>query len=91
MSTTTVKVRRKGIITLPVELRRQYDLKEGDILTLFDLGDGSFLLTPRVSQVDILADQMARLMADDGITLEDMLDALDQEREAYYRDQYAQD
>jgi bifunctional DNA-binding transcriptional regulator/antitoxin component of YhaV-PrlF toxin-antitoxin module len=32
-------------ITLPVELRRQYDLKEEDILTLFDLGDGSFLLT----------------------------------------------
>jgi hypothetical protein len=27
---------------------------------------------------------MARLMADDGVTLEDMLDALDQEREAYY-------
>ena len=90
MSATTVKVRRKGAITLPVELRRQYDLKEGDVLTLFDLGDGSFLLTPQVSQVDILADQMARLMADDGVTLEDMLDALDQERATYYRDHYAQ-
>ena len=32
MSATTVKVRRKGVIALPVELRRQYDLKEGDIL-----------------------------------------------------------
>ena len=90
MTTVTVRVRRKGVITLPVELRRQYDLKEGDVLTLFDLGDGSFLLTPQVSQVDILADQMARLMAEDGVTLEDMLDALDQEREAYYRDHYAQ-
>jgi len=90
MTTVTVKVRRMGAITLPVELRRQYDLKEGDVLTLFDLGDGSFLLTPQVSQVDILADQMARLMAEDGVTLEDMLDALDQERETYYRDHYAQ-
>ena len=90
MTTVKVQVRRKGIITLPVELRRQYDLKEGDVLTLFDLGDGSFLLTPQISQVDILADQMARLMAEDGVTLEDMLDALDQEREAYYRDHYAQ-
>jgi len=61
MTTVTVQVRRKGAITLPVELRRQYDLKEGDVLALFDLGDGSFLLTPQVSQVDILADQMARL------------------------------
>ena len=90
MTTVKVQVRRKGAITLPAELRRQYDLKEGDVLTLFDLGDGSFLLTPQVSQVDILADQMARLMAEDGVTLEDMLDALDQEREAYYRDHYAQ-
>jgi AbrB family looped-hinge helix DNA binding protein len=90
MPATTVTVRRKGVITLPVELRRQYDLKEGDALTLFDLGDGSFLLTPQVSRVDILADQMARLMADDGVTLEDILDALNQEREAYYRDHYDQ-
>jgi AbrB family looped-hinge helix DNA binding protein len=89
MTTVTVQVRRKGAITLPVELRRQYDLKEGDVLALFDLGDGSFLLTPQVSQVDILADQMARLMAEEGVTLEDMLEALDQEREAYYRDHYA--
>ena len=50
MSTVTVQIRRKGVITLPVELRRLYNLDEGDVLTLLDLGDGSFLLTPRISQ-----------------------------------------
>jgi len=54
MATTTVQIRRKGLITLPAELRRQYNLTEGDALTLVDLGDGSFLLTPRVSQVGCL-------------------------------------
>lgn len=90
MATMTVQIRRKGIITLPVELRRQYDLDEGDVFTLVDLGDGCFLLTPRVSQVARLGNQVARLMAEEGVALEEMLEALDQEREAYYREHYAQ-
>ncbi len=90
MATTTVQVRRKGVITLPVELRRRYNLGEGDVFTLVDLGDGSFLLTPRVSQVARLGDQVGRLMEKEGVTLEEMLEALDQEREAYYREHYAQ-
>ena len=88
MSTTTVQIRRKGVITLPVELRRQYGLGEGDVFTLVDLGDGSFLLTPRVSRVARMGDEVARLMAQEEVSLEEMLETLDQEREAYYREHY---
>ena len=90
MITMTVQIRRKGVITLPVELRRQYNLDEGDVFTLVDLGDGSFLLTPRVSQVARLGDQVARLMEEENVTLEEMLETLDREREDYYRERYAQ-
>ena len=89
MTTTTVQIRRKGLITLPVALRRQYGLGEGDVFTLVDLGDGSFLLTPRVSQVARLGDQVARLMEEEDVTLEEMLGALDGERESYYQEHYA--
>ena len=89
MATMTVQIRRKGVITLPVELRRRYDLDEGDVFTLVDLGDGSFLLTPQVSQVARLGDQVARVMAEEGVGLEEMLKVLDEERELYYRDHYA--
>lgn len=89
MATMTVQIRRKGVITLPVELRRRYGLDEGDIFTLVDLGDGSFLLTPQVSQVARLGDQVARVMAEEGVDLEEMLKVLDEERELYYRDHYA--
>jgi len=89
MATMTVQIRRKGIITLPVEIRRRYGLDEGDVFNLVDLGDGSFLLTPRVSQVARLGDQVARTMAEEGVDLEEMLKALDQEREFYYRKHYA--
>jgi bifunctional DNA-binding transcriptional regulator/antitoxin component of YhaV-PrlF toxin-antitoxin module len=88
--TMTVQIRRKGVITLPVELRRRYGLGEGDVFTLMDLGDGSFLLTPRVSQVARLGDQVGRVMAEEGVDLEEMLEALDQERELYYQEHYVQ-
>ena len=90
MTTLTVQIRRTGVITLPIELRRQYNLDEGDVFTLVDLGGGSFLLTPRVSQVARLGDQVAWLMEEEGVTLEEMLEALDQEREIYYQEHYAQ-
>jgi bifunctional DNA-binding transcriptional regulator/antitoxin component of YhaV-PrlF toxin-antitoxin module len=90
MTTMTVQIRRKGVITLPVEMRRRYGLDEGDVFTLADLGDGSFLLTPRVSQVARLGDQVARVMAEEGVDLEEMLEVLDQERELYYQEHYVQ-
>jgi bifunctional DNA-binding transcriptional regulator/antitoxin component of YhaV-PrlF toxin-antitoxin module len=89
MATMTVQIRRKGVITLPVELRRRYGLDEGDVFTLVDLGNGSFLLTPQLSQVARLGDQVARVMAEEGVGLEEMLKVLDEERELYYRDHYA--
>jgi AbrB family looped-hinge helix DNA binding protein len=89
MTTMTVQIRRKGVITLPVELRRQYGLGEGDVFTLVDLGDGSILLTSQVSQVARLGNQVARLVEEEGVTLEEMLEALDEERETYYSERYA--
>jgi AbrB family looped-hinge helix DNA binding protein len=86
----TVQIRRKGVITLPAALRRQYGLDEGDVFSLVDLGDGSFLLIPRVSQVARLGDQVAKLMEEKDVSMEEMLEALDQEREAYYQEHYVQ-
>ena len=88
---TTIQIRGKGTLTLPIELRRKYGLDEGDIITLIDLGDGSFLLTPIVSKVDRFGDRVAQAMAQEGVTLDEILAELDEERERYYRERYAGD
>jgi AbrB family looped-hinge helix DNA binding protein len=88
---TTIQIRSKGALTIPVDLRRKYGLDEGDIITLIDLGDGSFLLTPKVPKVDRLGDRVAQAMAKEGVSLDEILTALDEERERYYREQYARD
>ena len=37
-----------------------------------------------------MGDEVARLMAEEGVTLEEMMETLDQEREAYYQEHYVQ-
>lgn len=88
---TTIQIRGKGAVTIPIDLRRKYGLDEGDIITLIDLGDGSFLLTPKVTKVDRLGDRVAQAMAKEGISLDEILTALDEERERYYQERYAGD
>lgn len=88
---TTLQIRSKGSVTLPIELRRKYGLGEGDIITLIDLGDGSFLLTPIVTQVDRLGDRVAQAIAEERMSVDEILTTLDEERERYYQERYAGD
>jgi AbrB family looped-hinge helix DNA binding protein len=80
---TTLQIRRKGTVTLPASLRKKYKLEEGQILTLIDLGEGTILLTTKVSQVDKLADQIAEGFKRENITFDDLLQALDEVRKTY--------
>ncbi len=91
MTANTIQVRKKGAITLPMDLRAKYGVDEGDIFTLIDMGDGSFLLTPRVSQVNRLGDRVAEILKEENVSLDDLLCTLDEERERYYQERYAKD
>jgi bifunctional DNA-binding transcriptional regulator/antitoxin component of YhaV-PrlF toxin-antitoxin module len=80
--TVTVRMAQRGVVTLPKALREGYDLRPGDDFTLLDLG-GVFVLSPRRSEVDSLADRLTEALTEQGETLETMLQALREERERY--------
>ena len=82
MSSITLQVAQRGVITLPKELRDTYGIRPGDTMRLLDL-DGVFVLTPQPSQVDALADRLAAELSAKGETLETMLQALREERARY--------
>ena len=82
MSSITLQVAQRGLITIPKALRDTYNIRSGDALTLLDLG-GVFVLTPQRSEVDALAERIAAQWQDKGETLESMLQALREERERY--------
>ena len=83
----TVQVRKRGTLTLPAELREKYGIKPGDTFHLVDL-DGVFILTPMAPIVPELAREIERLRQELGLSTEDLLTALREQREAYYREHY---
>ena len=78
-----VKVVRRGVITLPKELRDRNHIEEGDLVTLLELGNGVVVMSPRRSRVDEIADKLAAEWKNSGETLESMLAALREVRSEY--------
>jgi bifunctional DNA-binding transcriptional regulator/antitoxin component of YhaV-PrlF toxin-antitoxin module len=85
---TTVQMRGKGTITFPAKLRSKYKLQDGEVFTIIDLGEGTFLLKPMVSQVNKLSNQIAKRLKEENVSLDDLLQALDEERKIYYQENY---
>lgn len=82
-NTFQVQVVRRGIITLPKELREHNNIEEGDTLTLIDLGDGVVVMSPKRSRVDEIANKLAKEWQDSSETLESMLSTLREVRAEY--------
>jgi AbrB family looped-hinge helix DNA binding protein len=84
---TTVQVRQRGSLTLPASLRQRYNIKPGDTLSLVDL-DGILIFTPMVPMVPELAREIERARIEAGLSLEDLLATLREQRERYIREKY---
>ena len=84
----TVQVRQRGTLTLPVELREKYGIQSGDTFRLVDL-DGVFVLTPMAPIVPELAREIEKARVEAGLSIEDLLKTLREQRERYYQENYA--
>ena len=78
-----VQVVRRGIVTLPKELRENNNIEEGEMLNVIDLGDGVFVFSKQRSRVDEIADKLAKEWKDSGESLESMLTTLREVRAKY--------
>lgn len=85
---STVQMRSKGTITFPAKLRSKYKLQEGEVFTIIDLGGGSFLLKPKVLDVDVFSRRIAKRIKEENVSLDELLQALDDERKTYYQENY---
>ena len=75
-NTFQIRVRRRGTITLPKELRDRNNIEEGNVLSLIDLGNGVLVLSLQRSRVDEIANKLALEWRKSGESLESMLDTL---------------
>lgn len=82
-----IQVRDRGVLTLPAEIREKYGIRPGDTFRLVDL-DGLFVLTPMTPMVPELAREIERARREAGLTTEDLLRTLREQRERYHSEHY---
>lgn len=83
----TVQVRQRGTLTLPAEIREKYGIRSGDTFRLVDL-DGVFVLTPMVPMVPELAREIEQMRQEAGLTTQELIVSLREQRETYYTEKY---
>ncbi len=82
MTVYQIQVAKRGVITLPVEVRRENQIQEGQILSLIDL-DGVLVIAPQELQTDRLANRLAEAWREQGLDLATMLKTLREVRGEY--------
>lgn len=78
----TIQVRQRGNVTLPADLREKYGIREGDTYRIVDL-DGIFVLTPMTPMVPELAREIEKARLEAGLSIDDLLRTLREQREKY--------
>jgi bifunctional DNA-binding transcriptional regulator/antitoxin component of YhaV-PrlF toxin-antitoxin module len=91
-STTSrlVRIRPRGQLTLPQDLREALNLDEESGLNVFRVGK-VLLMTPKRLQRAALATEVEREMKREGLTLEDLLEDLKGQRRRYLAETYGKD
>ena len=66
------KMREKGQITIPANIRESLHLSRDSVLSVSRVGDG-ILLTPKPSVFESVSDKFSKAAKPKGMTLEDLL------------------
>lgn len=86
----TVQIRQRGQITIPSQARQALALEDGDTLTLVQVGD-TLILTQVAPRVPELADRIADMMDETGLSLADLLADLPRIRAEIYQETYGEE
>jgi AbrB family looped-hinge helix DNA binding protein len=83
----TAEIKSRGQLTIPKKIRETSRLEEGQIVSIIPVGD-SVIITPRRLELDDARREIKRILKGTGISPEDLLAALKEEREKLYRETY---
>ncbi len=81
------EIKSRGQLTIPKKIRVMSRLEEGQIVTIIPVGD-SVIITPKRLQLEDARREIKRIMQEAGISPEDLLAGLQEEREEVYQETY---
>ena len=83
-----VKLRERGQLTIPYEYRKELGLGKEDVLNVLKIGD-VLVLVPRQLAGDIISRKIESAMKKKGLTLDNLLKNLREQRKRYAKETYA--
>lgn len=86
----TIQVRQRGQVTIPGQLREALSIKDGDTLTVIQVG-ANFFVSPKPLRTPELSNRIADIMEQEGVTLADLLEDLPAIREEIFHERYGND
>ena len=81
-------IQENGQVTLPLEFRKKYGLKKGDVVIFKETDDG-LLISARETLAMNLLDEIGEVLEEKGITLDELLAAGRDIRQEIYDEKYA--
>jgi len=83
----TAEIKSRGQLTIPKRIRVMSRLEEGQIVSIIPVGD-SVIITPKRLELDEARREMKKILKASGVSLEDLLAGLKEEREKLYQETY---
>ncbi len=87
VKTAVAEIKSRGQLTIPKKIRDISHLEEGQVVSIFLVGD-SVIITPKRLELDEARRQIRRIIKASGLSEEELLTGLKEEREKLYKETY---
>ncbi len=84
---STTEIKSRGQLTIPKKIRVTSHLEEGQVVSIIPVGD-SVIITPKRLELDEARREVKKILKASGLSLEDLLAGLEEERQKLYRETY---
>ena len=81
------EIKSRGELTIPKKIRERSHLEEGQAVSIISVGD-SVIVTPRRLTLDEARVRIGRMLKESGLSAEEVLKGLKEERETVYKETY---
>jgi AbrB family looped-hinge helix DNA binding protein len=87
MKPLTTEIKSRGQLTIPKKIRVMGHLEEGQVVSIIPIGD-SVIITPKRLELDEARREIRKLLMASGLSAEEILTGLQEEREKLYQKTY---
>lgn len=84
------EIRARGQLTIPKKIREISNLDEQQMVSIIPVG-GSIIITPKRLELDEARREIRKILKSSGLSADEVLAGLKEERESLYREKYGKE